>query len=321
LRLTAFGYKSIAFYGVVVLAFFASPYSNLFFLLLGFLTLTGLASIVWTRANIRGLQLSVPAPDPIEAGVAQTLSTRVHSEHARTAYHIQIKLDFEAGPSAIGSSGLLDTTSAPGHEIGIAVKPAARGVYKLRSATLVSDFPLGLLRVRRRFDLSHELIVYPKPAQLVSARTGADALGELIGQPASGSEDLQPSGMRDHREGDELRSVHWRATARRGKPVVREWESGGGRALEIVLDRRCDAESLEEALGVISALVVFARTHKEILAIHSQGLSTSFGEGHKTWKEALKFLAAANCLPANAAAPPPVSLSILRLPSMERHAG
>ena len=41
MRPTRFGIKSVVFYLVMLGAFFAAPYSNLFFLLLAFLTLAG----------------------------------------------------------------------------------------------------------------------------------------------------------------------------------------------------------------------------------------------------------------------------------------
>ena len=136
----------------------------------------------------------------------------------------------------------------------------------------------------------------------------------MLGSNASSEGDLQPSGLRDHREGDSLRSVHWRASARRGKLVVLEWEGGGGEGLEVVLDRRCSSEILEEALSDLSALVLYAREAKEVLAIRSQDLNVTFGEGHEPFDRALYFMAEAQPIAADGQAPPSTSPTVLRLP-------
>ena len=55
-RLTRLGWKGLIFYAVIQLAFFASAYSNLFFLLVAFLTLLGLLRVYWTARNLRGVR-------------------------------------------------------------------------------------------------------------------------------------------------------------------------------------------------------------------------------------------------------------------------
>ena len=75
--------------------------------------------------------------------------------------------------------------------------------------------------------------------------------------------------------GDSLRAVHWRATARRGRLVVREWEAAGGQGLEVVLDRRCAPAELEEALEALSALVHVARARKGSLRVRTPASETA----------------------------------------------
>ena len=138
--------------------------------------------------------------------------------------------------------------------------------------------------------------------------------GEGDHLPGTSSDYLQPAGLREYRPGDEFRAIHWRATARRGQPVVREWDGGAGSGGEVVLDRRTDVDSLEESLSLLSALACRAREQKETLTIHSQELSTTYGSNHKPWRECFAFLAAALTLPSDAAAPPPASPHVTRLP-------
>ena len=56
---TALGWRGAAFYVTLVGAFFAAPYSNLFFLLLSFLTLLSLLNVWWTTRNFKGVTAEV----------------------------------------------------------------------------------------------------------------------------------------------------------------------------------------------------------------------------------------------------------------------
>jgi uncharacterized protein (DUF58 family) len=189
-----------------------------------------------------------------------------------------------------------------------------RGVHPLHGARVCSSYPLGLLEVRRRVDAPRELVVYPAPAQLAATRSASEALAEALRADGQGRDAVQPAGLRDHRQGDELRRVHWRASARRGALVVGEWEGAGEGGLELVLDRRCGQETLEQALSTVSAVVQIARAHKQVLRLHSQGMQHSFGPGQRPWPELLRFLAAAQPIAADGPAPPAVSPSVPRLP-------
>jgi uncharacterized protein (DUF58 family) len=108
--------------------------------------------------------------------------------------------------------------------------------------------------------------------------------------------------------------VAWKASARRGSFVIKEWEGGSGAGHEALLDRRTDPESLEQALSLLSALSLAAKEQKDLLTLHTQGLSATFGRQRRPWRELLTFLARAEALPDDAPAPPAVSPAVLRLP-------
>ena len=311
MRLTRFGFHSALFYAALLGAFYASPYSNLFFLLVAFLTLQWALSPFWTHRNLRGLQLRVSGADPLPAGSKSELEVQARGGVSRRPrFQVELVLHLEGGTQVRSEFAVL----RPGEALSIQVPEMPRGVYRVVAAEARSTYPFGLLRARVRVDAPHELVVFPRPVELVEAQTAAQALSETLGRPAALGDAMQPSGLREHRDGDDPRSVHWRASARRGTLVVREWEGSAGQGLEVVLDRRCQADELEDALEILSAVVVLARTHKEVLALHSQDLSASFGEGHRSFPEAQRFLAGADLRPAGSAAPPPVSPSIPRLP-------
>ncbi len=320
MRITRFGLQAIVFYVTMLGAFFAAPYSNLFFLLLGFLTLLGLFGLLAARRNLRGVEAVLPElpPQPTDAG--SPLPVAVEAPGA-ARLQVAARVELAGGRELFGQ-----VEWVRGRATLLLGAPALpRGCYAVERALLESSHPFGLVRMRRPFEAPGELIVYPAPREQLDGRSGVEALDELLGRADPGAGNLQPASLRDHREGDGMRGIHWRASARRARLVMQEWEGGTGQGLEVALDRRCTPDALDEALATISALVSLARTNKETLRVHSQGLSATYGDGHQPWREALRFLASAEALPAGSPPPPSTSPAVVRLPrapeQVAAHAG
>jgi uncharacterized protein (DUF58 family) len=307
IRPTALGWKALAFLAVLTAAFFAAPYQNLYFLLLAFLFTLGAMNAVWTIRNVAGVRGEVAPVGAFPAGTPAPLAVSL-AAGSRRRFELTATLDLgAAGRVAARIDVARGDAEAPGE-----IPPLPRGVHAVRGAWIESTYPLGLVRVRRRIAAQAEIVVHPAPASIPNAPGGGAAgLAAAIGGTTGAN---QPSGLRDFREGDEIRAVHWRATARRGRPVVTEWDASVGEGLELVLDRRADDDAFEASLSLVAALALAARDAKERLTIHTQGLSRTFGPGHATWEELLRVLAAAARLPADAPPPPPAATTVLRLP-------
>jgi uncharacterized protein (DUF58 family) len=312
-RPTPLGVKAALFYLLLVASFFAAPYANLYFLLLAFLALLGAADLLAARRNLAGASARLDEARPAPAGTGGTLVAWIEAGRS-PRWALGVEVELEGAPPARAALA----TAAGTARLAVPLPPLPRGVYRVRAARLCSTWPLGLWKVRRAIPFQPELIVYPAPAALATSRGGGGGVGELYDRLGASHGSLQPSALREYRTGDELRLVHWKASARRGALVIKEWEGGTGEGHEVVLDRRTSAEELEEALAAISALAFAAREQKEVLSIHSQGLSATFGGTHRPWRELLRFLALAAALPPDAPPPPPASPDVLRLP---RHAG
>lgn len=317
MRLTRFGLHGLLFHGVMVGAFLASPYSNLFFLLLAFLTLAGLAGALGAWRNLRGVTGELGELPPVAAGTPLHVPLALRAD-APARFGVEAVLRLEGGARLAGRVERLEGSAT----LSLAGEPLPRGCHALREAFASAIHPFGIVRTRRALALrpGAELVVYPAPLEALVGRTAGQALDELLGRTDPGPGDLQPAGLRDHRASDGVRGVHWRASARRGSLVVTEWEGASGCGLEVLLDRRAAPDELERALSAISALVLLARAGKESLSLATQGLRATFGPGQRPWSEALRFLARAQALPADGPAPPAVSPAVLRLPRARVHA-
>ena len=69
--------------------------------------------------------------------------------------------------------------------------------------------------------------------------------------------------LRDYREGDDMRRVHWASSAKRGTMLVRSDERAGRRPATVLLDLPRDAHALEWSIsaGASIALSVLGRGH------------------------------------------------------------
>ncbi len=311
---TALGIKAFAFYVVVVLVFYAAPYSNLFFLLIAFATVLGLAGIAGSMRNVAGVQVRVDAVAPVPAGS----QPRVHSEVGvrgrgpgrwRIGLVLGVQLDGER-EQCIGAAWTEEGGQLAGH-----LSALPRGIHTIRRARIMSTWPFGMLRASRTLDMPGDVVVYPAPLAPDDSRGGAGSGGET-GAPVASDGLMQPSTLREFRTGDALKHVHWRSMARTGRPVVVEWEGGQGDGFEFVLDRRCEAPELEHALSLLATFAQRARDEKAPITLHTQGLSASFGggRGQRSLRELWYFLAGAQTLDAGDAAPPPAGPHVQRLP-------
>jgi uncharacterized protein (DUF58 family) len=114
-----------------------------------------------------------------------------------------------------------------------------RGKYRFRTMDIVTRSPFGLLERRVTIESPDELIVYPTVGQL-SRRwhlTQRQATETRRGQRHDRSVQQQEyHGLRDYRPGDSPRRIHWRTSARIGKPMIKEFEQQNDQDLAVLLD-------------------------------------------------------------------------------------
>ncbi|PZS30686.1 MAG: DUF58 domain-containing protein [Pseudonocardiales bacterium] len=137
-----------------------------------------------------------------------------------------------------------------------------RGRFTVGPLVLERTDPLGLLRrVVVTGEVAH-LWVHPRrhPVRTTKAawpRHHYDGPGSP--EPLAGSTNLRQ--IREYVIGDEVRHVHWKAVARTGKIMVREYSDPAEPRLTVVLDNRTDgiaAGPFEEAVEIAASFVCAA---------------------------------------------------------------
>jgi uncharacterized protein (DUF58 family) len=151
--------------------------------------------------------------------------------------------DFSVPPLAAGSE----------HEELFAVPTARRAVITAGPALSVRGDQLGLLRRRVRWADPVELFVHPVTTLLAPSQSGL--VRDLEGAVTSTltNSDLEFHALRPYEPGDDQRYVHWRASARIGQLMVRQFQET--RRSELVLAQLVDVAGYLRG-GVTGADVV-----------------------------------------------------------------
>jgi uncharacterized protein (DUF58 family) len=158
---------------------------------------------------------------------------------------------------------------------------------------------LGLFRAFARVALPQSVLILPKRYPLppialpgsMKYQQGGVALASSVGQ----SDEF--IALRDYRQGDPLRHIHWRSWARAGKPVVKEFEDEFFVRHALVLDTYAEhshSEAFEEAASIAASFACTIQTQEsllDLLFVGTQSYCFTAGRGVAHGEQLLEILA------------------------------
>ncbi len=124
-------------------------------------------------------------------------------------------------------------------ELGYRLRPLRRGHFSFSRCELHLPSPLGLWSARRFIEVSDATRVYPDFARLYGAQLlGVDNWLSQLGvrQRQRRGLGLEFHQLREFREGDSLRQIDWKATARQRTPIAREYQDERDQQIVFMLD-------------------------------------------------------------------------------------
>ncbi|QBZ91572.1 DUF58 domain-containing protein [Pseudomonas viciae] len=147
--------------------------------------------------------------------------------------HVPDGLDFENLP--------LSVALQPGqhNQVGYRLRPLKRGHFTFAQCEINLPSPLGLWTDKRLLDAIDETRVYPDFARLYEGQLLAvdNWLSQLgIRQRQRRGQGQEFHQLREFREGDSLRQIDWKATARHRTPIAREYEDERDQQIIFMLD-------------------------------------------------------------------------------------
>lgn len=185
---------------------------------------------------------------------------------------------WQPSAGATGNRHVVDLPPDESRRVVTALRPTRRGDRVADKVTIRAHGPLGLAARQVSLEVPGRLRVLPEFASRRHLPSRLARLRELDGRTAvqvrgAGTEF---DSLREYVIGDDVRSIDWRATARRSEVVVRTWRPERDRRVMILLDTsrtsaarigdlpRIDA-SMEAAL-LLSALAARAGDRVDLLA-------------------------------------------------------
>ena len=209
--------------------------NNLLFLVLGFLLALIVLSGVMSELALRGVRVERRLPARAFVGQIALVELALTNTKRRLAsYSLEVE-DLADGVPTERRCYFLRI--APDAQQIAAYRRIARrrGRLRLVSVRLATRFPFGIIEKSRIFPAPAELLVYPALVAVTetAALRAAGALEVPSPRAGPGAEIV---GLREHRQGDEARSVHWRRTAALGRVIVRERARDEATRLALVVD-------------------------------------------------------------------------------------
>ena len=149
---------------------------------------------------------------------------------------------FDHVPDGLSMENLPQTIELrPGErsELGYRLRPLRRGHFRFSRCEIHLPSPFGLWSARRFIEVDDTTRVYPDFARLYGAQLlGVDNWLSQLGvqQRQRRGLGLEFHQLREFREGDSLRQIDWKATARQRTPIAREYQDERDQQIVFMLD-------------------------------------------------------------------------------------
>lgn len=189
---------------------------------------------------------------------------------------------------------------APGEESSAEywLNAEARGVFGIGPLRIELSDPFGLVRSVRRGAPQSNVTVHPRVERIrpIPMSSGLHRRG-AAGSPVLGGTGEDFYSVREFRTGDDVRRIHWSATARLDQVMVRQDDTPWHGRITLALDLRAsqhDDSSLEAALSASASLAAAAgRTKSPVRLVTTGGADTGFGSSARHHAGILDTLASA----------------------------
>jgi uncharacterized protein (DUF58 family) len=289
--------------------------NNLLFLILASLIAVILMSGILSSITLSGIEMRLELPEHIFAD--QPVRATVELENQKlTLPSFSLRVEaakMKGGPAA----AMLDTPVyfpyLPKHDRLQQIVPMIfprRGVYRQEAFRIVTRFPFGFLQKARHVNLKTEALVYPSvgPSEeyleiLPGIQGALESLAKGRGQ------DLYA--LRDYVPTDSARHVHWKASARYGSLMVREFAREDDCRILLVLDPHLPVDRVtrlppnltasnarfERAVSVCASLAWHFYQSNSLLQFRGATIETALAPADEIIFAVLRYLALEQPLP------------------------
>ncbi|HKW28226.1 MAG TPA: DUF58 domain-containing protein [Verrucomicrobiae bacterium] len=207
-------------------------------LCIGGLMMITLADAIMARKSLTGVGVELPAVTRMSKDREARLELRIRNERQRQkslrvalAWPREIRTATESLDARLPAQSEWSRLTWP-------CTPLKRGNYQFDSAYVEGSSPFGFWAVRKTVPVRSEIRVYPN---LLNERKSVAAL--FLNRGAFGVHAQRQVGkgrdfekLREYIPGDDYNEIHWKATARRGKPITKVFQIEKTQEVYVILD-------------------------------------------------------------------------------------
>jgi len=225
-RITREGWIYLAAIVLVALAAINTG-NNLLFLILACLIASILMSGVLSSITLAGVEARLELPEHIFA--EQTVRGVVELKNEKEAFpSFSLRVEGVRKKESADAAILATPVYFPyvprreSVKLSVPLRFPRRGIYQQDALKIVTRFPFGFLQKARRLDLKSEALVYPSveaTPEFLDVLPGIQGAIETLAKGRG--QDLYA--LRGYLPTDSARHVHWKASARLGSLMVREF--------------------------------------------------------------------------------------------------
>jgi uncharacterized protein (DUF58 family) len=247
--------------------------NNLSFVLTFLLVSLGMVSMHQCQRNLVGLDISFAGVEPVFAGQSAEFRIAITNRGRNARYNLQLYA---------GSITSVIDDLGPGESrvFQLDLPTTSRGELLLPRFGIRTLYPFELFRAWAWLHMDLRALVYPAPAAKAPPPPPTVTAHGHRQHDARGEEDF--AGLRKFHVGDSPRQVAWKAYARSGDLLSKQF-SGADTSSQWFDIRQVDAADVEERLSVLTRWIVDAeRTHVDYgLRLFTDEIAPANGGAHR----------------------------------------
>ncbi|TFH72597.1 DUF58 domain-containing protein [Cellulomonas sp. HD19AZ1] len=242
----------------------------------------GVAVAVDAARGRRGLAVRRSVlPDPVHAGEESQVEVEVRAtDRAGRARLAGLRFSEQAAVELSGGRALRARVVRRPETASVryTVRAGRRGRWPLGPLVVTRVDTFGVVRSRATLGDETQVAVWPAVAALPAP---SDV---LVGEPdrvalGARTPSTDDAHLRDYREGDDLRRVHWRSSARRGSLLVRSDERAGLRPVTVLLDLPVRASAAEWTISLTASMALAMLDAGHPVRLAGAGVAPGGGSG------------------------------------------
>jgi uncharacterized protein (DUF58 family) len=277
---------------------------NLLLLVFGMAMVVTLISGILSESSLRRLSVKVFVPSTAFANVPFPARVTLRNGKRRMpSYSLRLEIYFEGHDETLVSrSYVLKVPAGRSATLEHLVNIDARGRKVVRRVRVATRFPFGIFEKWSYLPVEAEVLMFPAvgriPGRIIPTGDEYRHAGATKVLAKSGRDEFW--GIREYREGDNPRHIHWRSAARLGKRMVKEYHREESQNVCLLLDAHVPPdrpelrERFERAVSFVATLSrdLVAQDFGVSFAAYGQSMvKLATGRGQRQGRQVLTALA------------------------------